>query len=137
MAATDCKVVKGKIVTGGRTIPQIREANKGQGLTYRDFENMQKAYEQFDGAVAVFRLWAYSDFESYYLAGWDEEYDEKIMMGMYYSEQTNPFQTIYRNNLELFIADWKANEYDPLCAFCLNLDDVEEIEVLQEAREPE
>lgn len=129
------KVVKGKIITGGRTIAQIREENKGQGLTYRDFENMQEAYEQFDGAIAVFRLWAYSNFDSYYLAGWEQEYDEQIMMGMYYAEQTNPLQTKYKNNLELFIADWKANEYDPLCAFALNKGDVEEIEVLQEASE--
>ncbi|WP_010498582.1 hypothetical protein [Paenibacillus elgii] len=127
------KVIKGRVVTGGRTIPEIREANSGQGMTYRDFENMQKAYDHLNGAEAIFRLWASDGFESYYLAGWEKEYDEQIMMGMYYAEQTNPFQDEYKNNLEGFIADWKANKYDPMCAFALSPGDVETIEVLKEA----
>lgn len=133
MKPSEFKVIKGKIVTGGRTIPEIREANKGQGMTYRDFENMQKAYEHFNGAEAVFRLWAHDEFESHYLAEWDSKHDEQIMMGMYYAEQLNPFQDQYKNNLDGFIVDWKAQKYDPMCAFALNPGDVEVIAILKEA----
>ncbi len=133
MKPSEFKVIKGKIVTGGRTIPEIREANKGQGMTYRDFENIQKAYEHFNGAEAVFRVWANDEFESHFLAGWDKEHDEQIMMGMYCAEQTNPFQDQYKKDLDKFIADWKAEKYDTMCAFSLNPGDVEVIEVLQEA----
>lgn len=134
---TDYKVIKGKIVTGGRTIDEIREANKGQGLTEDDFECMKRAYDLFDGAVAVFRLWAHDEFESCYLAGWSEEYDEKIIKGMYYAEQTNPFEQEYKNNFDQFEEDWKAGNFDPMCAFSLNKGDVEVIEILKEAGEGE
>lgn len=134
---TDYKVIKGKIVTGGRTIDEIREANKGQGMTESDFECMQRGFESFNGAVAVFRLWAHDEFESYYLTGWAKKCDEQIMRGMYYFEQCNPFQEEYKNNFDQFEADWKANDYDPMCAFALSERDVEVIQILKEAGEGE
>ncbi len=137
MKPSDFKVIRGKFITGGRTIPEIREESKGQGMTYRDFENIQKAYDHFDGAIAEFRMWAYDEFESRYLAGWEDQYDEQIMMGMYYAEQTNPFQQGYKNNLDGFIDDWKAGRYEPATAFAMNPKDVETLEVLREAVEEE
>jgi len=125
------KVIKGRIKTGGKTIAEIREQNKGQGLTYRDFENIQKAYEQFDGLVIYLSIWDYDNYSSYHLHGWDNEADERMMTGMYYAEQTHP-QPQYKNRLEEFVADWKAKEYDPGCAFCFELSDVEELEILHE-----
>lgn len=133
MSNKDLKIVKGKIVTGGRTIPQVANQFEEQRLTLHELENLRKAYDHFDGAVAVFRLWAYSNFDSFYPYAWEDQYDEQFMMGMYHSEQVNPFQDQYRDNLEGFIADWKAGEYDPMAAFSLNSDDVEVIEVLKEA----
>ena len=35
------KVVRCRLKTGGKSIPQIREECRGQGLTYRDFENIR------------------------------------------------------------------------------------------------
>jgi hypothetical protein len=131
----DYKVVKAKIVTTGRTIPEIREENKGQGMTYRDFENLKKAYDVFADAVAVFRLWEHEGFETAYLAGWDQAYDGQIMMAMYYAEQTNPFQDIYKRNFERFETDWKADTYDTSCAFALSQKDIEIIETLKEVGE--
>lgn len=133
--STDYKVIKAKIVTGGRTIPEIREENKGQGMTYRDFENMKRAYDLFDGAIAVFRQWEHDEYESCYLAGWDEANDSQIMMGMYYAEQTNPFQVTYKNDFDAFREDWQSGKYDTMCAFALDQNDIEVLEILKEAGE--
>lgn len=47
------KVVRCRLKTGGKSIPQIREECRGQGLTYRDFENIQRSNEEFDGLVVL------------------------------------------------------------------------------------
>lgn len=130
---SEYKLIKGKIVTGGRSIEKIREANKGQNMSEEDFQNIQKAYEQFNGATAIFRIWQIDDYKVYYLSGWDKENDQKIMMGMYYAEQCNPFQDIYKNDLEKFKIDWVSGEYDTQGAFVLDEKDIEVIQILAEA----
>lgn len=50
------KVVRCRLKTGGKSIPQIREECRGQGLTYRDFENIQRSNEEFDGLVVLLML---------------------------------------------------------------------------------
>lgn len=125
------KVIKCRLKTGGKTIEEIREKNRGQGLTYRDFENIQRAYEQFNGVVLYLSLWDYDNYESYHVSGWDDEVDEKMMMGVYYAEQTHPFPR-YKDKLQEFITDWKAKRYDPGCAMCFDKEDVEELEVIRE-----
>ena len=125
------KVIKCRLKTGGKTIEEIREKYKGQGLTYRDFENLQKANEEFDGIVLYLSLWEYDNHGSYHISGWDNEVDEKMMMGIYYAEQTHPFPQ-YIDKLKEFIADWKAGEYDPGCPMAFDKEDVEELEVISE-----
>jgi hypothetical protein len=125
------KIVKARLKTGGKSISEIREQNKGQGLTYRDFENIQKANEQFDGLVIYLSLWEYDNYSSYHLYGWDNKDDERMMMGMYCAEQIHPAPQ-YKGKLEEFIADWKAKAYDPGCVFGFEHSDVEELEVIQE-----
>ena len=125
------KIVKCRLKTGGKTIPEIREQYKGQGLTYRDFENVQRANEQFDGVVVLLSLWDYDNYESYHLYSWDEAADEKMMMAMYYAEQTSPIPC-YIDKHSDFIADWKAGKYEPACVFCFQPCDVEEIAVISE-----
>lgn len=39
------KVIRCRLKTGGKTIQEIREKNKGQGMVYRDFENIKKTYD--------------------------------------------------------------------------------------------
>lgn len=125
------KVIKCRLKTGGKTIEEIREKHKGQGLTYRDFESIQKANEEFDGIVLHLSLWAYDNYESYHIYGWSDEADEKMMMGVYYAEQTHPFPQ-YKEKLEKFIEDWKAKTYDPGCPMCFDKEEVEELEVVSE-----
>lgn len=125
------KIVKCRLKTGGKTIPEIREQYKGQGLTYRDFENIQRANEKFHGTAVLLSLWAYDNYESYHLYSWEEAADEKIMLGMYYAEQTSPCPC-YIDRQDEFIADWKSGKYEPACAFCFQPCDVEEIAVISE-----
>lgn len=85
------KVVRCRLHTGGKTIQEIRERYTGQGMTYRDFEDIQRADEAFDGLVVLLSMWAYDNHDSYHLHNWDPADDERMMMGIYYSEQVHPY----------------------------------------------
>lgn len=128
------KVIRCRLKTGGKTIQEIREKNKGQGMTYRDFENIKKTYDALDGIVLLLSLWDYDHYGSYHLHNWDKADDERMMTAFYYAEQYHPFRGMrpYRNNYEAFKADWTAGTYDPGSAFTFGPADVEEIEVLCE-----
>ena len=107
-------------------------------MTYRDFENIQRSNEEFDGLVVLLSLWAYDNHASYHLHNWDPADDERMMMAIYYAEQVHPFPR-YKNDLAKFKADWAAQAYDPGGAsLTFAPADVEELEVLcEEAAEPE
>lgn len=81
-------------------------------MTYRDFENIQRSNEEFDGLVVLLSLWAYDNHASYHLHNWDPADDERMMMAIYYAEQVHPFPR-YKNDLAKFKADWAAQAYDP------------------------
>lgn len=130
------KVVRCRLHTGGKTIQEIRERYAGQGMTYRDFESIQRANEEFDGLVVLLSLWDYDNHEAYHLHNWDPADDERMMMAIYHSEQVHPFPR-YKNALEQFKADWAAGTYDPGATLCFQPEDVEEIEVLCEEIVPE
>lgn len=131
------KVIRCRMKTGGKSIQKIREQYKGQGMVYRDFENVQKANEQFDGLTMVLSLWDYDKHESYHLHNWEQDDDARVMMAIYYSEQVHPYPR-YKDDLEAFKAVWAAGEYDPGCALCFDPADVEEIEVIcEEVKPPE
>ena len=124
----DCKMILCRLRTGGKSIEQIRERFKGQGLTYRDFESLQKMYEEFDGVEAVLSLWGWDRQESYHLDSWSIADDEKVMQGVYFAEQTHPFPR-YKDNFEKFQCDWKAEKYDfEGASLTFSPEDVEEIE---------
>lgn len=130
------KVIRCRLHTGGKTIQEIRERYAGQGMTYRDFESIQRAYEEFDGLVVLLSLWDYDNHEAYHLHNWNPEDDERMMMAIYHSEQVHPFPR-YKNALEQFKEDWAEGTYDPSATLCFQPDDVEEIEVLCEEIVPE
>lgn len=85
------KVIRCRLHTGGKTIQEIREWYAGQGMTYRDFESIQRANEEFDGLVVLLSLWDYDNHEAYHLHNWNPEDDERMMMAIYHSEQVHPF----------------------------------------------
>ena len=125
------KVVRCRLKTGGKSIEEIRVQYAGQGLTYRDFENIQRANEHFDGLVILLSLWDYDNGEYYHMYSWEKTDDEKMMMGIYYAEQTHPVPR-YKDDFEGFRSDWTKGEYDPGSAFIFHRQDVEELEVISE-----
>ena len=72
------KVVLCRLHMAGKSIQQIREECAGQGMTYRDFENIQRANEYFDGVRCRLSLWEWDNYESYHLDDWDAPDDERI-----------------------------------------------------------
>lgn len=125
------KVVRCRLKMGGKSIEEIRAQYTGQGMTYRDFENIQRANEQFDGLVLLLSLWDWDNYESYHLHNWEPTDDERMMKGIYYSEQVHPY-TIYKNDFERFRLDWKAGNYESPGVLNFAPADVEEIEVICE-----
>lgn len=83
-----------------------------------------------DGHVLYFGLWDYDKHSSWHLYSWDDADDEAVMLTMYQSMEAADF--IEPDTLEDFTAAWKAGEWEPPGSFCLALDQVEVLEVLQE-----
>lgn len=126
------KVVRCRLKTGDKSIDQIRESCKGQGLVYRDFENLKKMNDAFSGLVVELSLWEYDNHESYHLDSWKSEDDERVMMGTYYAEQLHPFPR-YKNALEKFKQDWEAKKYHyDGASLVFPPSDVEELETICE-----
>lgn len=95
------KVVRCRLKTGGKSIPQIREECRGQGLTYRDFENIQRSNEEFDGLVVLLSLWDYDNHASYHLHNWDTADDERMMMAIYYAGTGTPVPALQKRPCEI------------------------------------
>lgn len=126
------KVVRCRLKTGGKSIEQIKESHKGQGLVYRDFESLQKMYDAFSGLIVELSLLEYDNHESYHLESWNPEDDEKVMMGVYYAEQMHPFPR-YKNDFEKFKAVWEEKKYGSNgAALVFAPEDVEELETICE-----
>lgn len=83
-----------------------------------------------DGHVLYFSQWDYDHHESWHLYGWDDADDEAVMQTMYQTETESDICSC--DTLEEFTAMWKAKEWEPWGSFCLDLDKVEVVEVLQE-----
>ena len=127
--------VKCRLHTGGKTVDEIRERYTGQGLTYRNFESLQRAFDLFDGQeISLYRK-EDGGAPTYYVAAWPKA-NGKIMDGVFEAEQTHP-KPMYKGEREKFIADWLSGRYNARMAFEFPAEDVEELEVVQEATEPE
>lgn len=107
----DCKMIRCRLHTGGKSVEQIHEKFKGQPLTYRDLENLQKMYEAFDGVEVILSLWDWDRRESYHLDSWSADVDEKVMRAVYFAEQTHPFPR-YKDDFDRFQHDWNTGKYD-------------------------
>lgn len=125
------KIVRCRLKTGGKSIAQIQEKYKWQGLTRRDYENIQKAGQEFDGLVVLLSLWAYDNHENYHLHNWDVADDGKVMLGLFYAEQVHPF-TRYKNNFAKFRLEWEAGLYEPTGSLTFVPEEVEELEIVSE-----
>ena len=86
-----------------------------------------KFLEKLDNTEVVLGKW--DDEDNYYLIGWSNEVDPKIMDAMYHAEQINPMG-VYRNDHKGFLKAWEAGEYDPGCSMSFEKNQVEVIEKL-------
>lgn len=82
-----------------------------------------------DGHVLVLSLWDY-DRDFWHLYGWEDEDDEAVLQTVYQTEMEAGLNTC--DTLEAFTEVWRAKQWEPAGAFCLPLDKVEVVEVLQE-----
>lgn len=83
-----------------------------------------------DGHVLYLSLWDYDKYGSYHLYSWDDEETEAVMQTMYQAETAAGFCSY--DSLEQFCEAWKSGEYEPYGVFCIDLDKVEVLEVIQE-----
>lgn len=83
-----------------------------------------------DGHELALAIWDYDKYESYHLWSWADESDEAMMQTMYQMEQETGISTF--DSLEEFAAAWKAKEWEADGVFCIPLENVEVVEVVQE-----
>lgn len=83
-----------------------------------------------DGHTLYFSQWDYDNRESWHLYGWDEPDDEAVMETMFTTETLAGM--CEHEKLEGFAEEWKAKKWEPQGAFCLTLEQVDVVEVLQE-----
>ena len=83
-----------------------------------------------DGHVLYFSQWDYDNRDSWHLYGWDDADDEAVMETMFITEEKAGLCCY--DTLEDFAKDWKAKKWEPQGAFCLELDQVEVLEVVQQ-----
>lgn len=124
------KVIRGCLHTGGKTVAEIKARYTGQGLTYRGFESLQRAFDLFDGQeINLFKKEGNGE-TVYYVAAWPKE-NMKIMDAVYEAEQTHPDQR-YTDDKQKFMLDWLQGKYSAGMAFAFLPEDVEELEVVRE-----
>lgn len=129
-------VIRCRLHTGGKSIGSLRERYSGQGLTYRDFESLQRAFDLFDGQeLLMFRIEDRGGLE-YHVSQWPKE-NMKIMDAVYEAEQTHPMPQ-YKGDRQKFMLDWLQGRYSAGMAFKFQAEDVEELEtVAEEVNEPD
>lgn len=124
------KEIRCRLHTGGKTVEGIKALYTGQGLTYRGFESLKRAFDLFDGQeLNLFRL--ERDGETvYYAAVWPKE-NMKIMDAVYEAEQTHPDRR-YTDDKQKFMLEWLQGKYSAGMAFEFRAEDVEELEPVPE-----
>ncbi len=83
-----------------------------------------------DGHTLVLTLWNYDNYESWHLCNWKFKADRAVMETVFITE-TEAGMCLY-DTLEEFAEHWK--EWEPEGSFCIPLENVEVIKVLQEER---
>ncbi len=84
-----------------------------------------------DGKTLVLSLWDYDNHESWHLYGWPDEAGRAVMETMFITE-TAAGMCLYET-MEEFAEQWK--DWEPEGSFCIPLENVEVIRVIQEEAE--
>lgn len=83
-----------------------------------------------DGHTLYFSQWDYDNYDSWHLYSWDNK-DEEAVMATIYQTENAAGMCIY-NSFEEFKKAWEAGEWESEGVFCIDLDKVEVMEILQE-----
>lgn len=124
------KIVRCRLHTGGKTVDELRKQYAGEGLTFRDYESLQRAFDLFDGVEIVLSPRDYGDWRAYRVCWWERD-NKPMMNAVYELEQTHPAPQ-YKGNKEAFVKDWMAGRYSAGMTVVFSPEDVEELLVLQE-----
>lgn len=81
-----------------------------------------------DGHTLKLSLWDYDEHESWHLFDWSNDDDQAVMETMFITE-TKAWMCLY-DTLDEFAEHW--DEWEPQGVFCIPLDNVEVLEVIQE-----
>jgi len=128
--------IRGRLHTGGKSIAELKERYSGQGLTYRNFESLQRAFDLFNGQELLMLRIEDRGGLKYHVSQWPKE-NMKIMDAVYEAEQTHP-QPQYKGDRQKFMLDWLQGRYSAGMAFKFQAEDVEELEtVVEEVNEPD
>lgn len=81
-----------------------------------------------DGHTLILSLWDYDNHESWHLSYWTDKDDPAVMETMYITE-TAAGLCLY-DTLEEFIEHW--SDWEPEGSFCIALENVDVVKVIQE-----
>ena len=82
-----------------------------------------------DGHTLYFSLWDYDNHSSWHLYGWDEQDDAAVMETLFITEAETG--VCRYETLKAFAEAWKSKVWKPSSSFCLSLDQVDVVEVMQ------
>lgn len=85
-----------------------------------------------DGLKLVLTQWEYDNHGSWHLSGWNDPEDSAVMRTMHDTDELYSDMPI-----DDFEKLWKSKEYEPEGSFCLELDQVEIVEVINEEQKEE
>lgn len=83
-----------------------------------------------DGCALKLSLWDWDEHSRYHLHDWEIKDDDAIMKTMHQNDSV-----FCDEPLEDFEEMWKSGEYEPDGVYCIDLEKVEVLEVLQEELE--
>ena len=83
-----------------------------------------------DGHVLYLSQWSWDNYRSWHLYSWEDESDEAVMRTMFQTEQDAGFCVF--DTLDEFKVAWETGEWNPIGTFCIELENVEVLEVIQE-----
>lgn len=88
-----------------------------------------------DGHVLCLSMWSYDNYASWHLHGWEDESNEAVMLTMFQTEQDAGLGVF--DTLDEFKVAWDSGEYEPMGTFCIELENVELLKVIQEEQRGE
>ncbi len=118
-------IYKAKLTTKNKSDDQIKR-RFDMKVSQNEIDNFRNALNSVNGLVISVAPSLFSE-GSYVVAGWKNE-DDHLMRDFIYAMEQDPYFGSYIGDREVFLKDWKNNEYEPMGAFSFEKDDIELLE---------